>query len=229
MLSVASALICVLAVIGAILFRDYFSAENLDRLQAFVSQHWIAGALIFIAVCIVQVVVALIPGEAVEIAAGVIFGAWGGALICLIGITLGSVLVLLLVRKLGRRFVEALYPQEKIDSLPILNNPQKRNTLIALLFFIPGTPKDLFTYVIGLTNVSIPTYLLLTTVARIPSILMSTVGGDAFGEGKFWKGVIIFGVTALISGAGYLVYLWIQKRMKKKEKDGTADGSPPVP
>lgn len=228
-LSAVSVLLCVLAAVGAILFRDYFSAENVDRLHAFVSEHWLAGAAIFVFVCVVQVVVALIPGEAVEIAAGVIFGAWGGALLCLLGITLGSVLVILLVRKFGRRFVESLYPREKIDALPILNNPKKRNTLIALLFFIPGTPKDLLTYVIGLTEVSIPAYLLLTTVARIPSILMSTVGGDAFGEGKLWRGVIIFGATALVSGAGYLVYLWIQKRMKKKEKDGTADGSPPVP
>lgn len=218
-LSVASVLICALAVVGAILFRDYFSSENLDRLQAFVLEHWLAGILIFIGVCIVQVVIALIPGEAVEIAAGVIFGAWGGALLCLIGAVLGSILVILLVRKFGRRFVESLYPREKIEALPILNNPQKRNTLIALLFFIPGTPKDLMTYVIGLTEVSIPMYLLLTTVARIPSILMSTVGGDAFGEGKLWKGVVIFGATALISGAGYLIYLLIQKKMNKKKKD----------
>ena len=48
---------------------------------------------------------------------------------------------------------------------------------------------------------------------------MSTLGGDAFGEGQFFKGLVIFGVTALISGAGYLVYLLIQKGMnKRKEK-----------
>ena len=215
-LSIVSVLLCVLAAVGAILFRDYFSMDNLDRLQAFVAEHWIVGGLLFVAVCIIQVVIALIPGEAGEIAAGVIFGAWGGALLCLIGAILGSILVLLLVRKFGRKFVEALYPREKIDALPILNNPKRRNALIALLFFIPGTPKDLLTYVIGLTDVSIRQYVLLTTVARIPSILMSTVGGDAFGEGKFFKGLVIFGATALVSGAGYLIYLLIQKKSNKK-------------
>lgn len=217
-LSLVSVLLCVLAAVGAILFRDSFSAENLDRLQAFVAEHWIAGSLIFLAVCVVQVVVALIPGEAVEIAAGVIFGAWGGTLLCLVGITLGSVVVIVLVRKFGRGFVESLYPREKIDALPILNQPKKRNALIALLFFIPGTPKDLLTYVIGLTDVSIPSYLLLTTLARLPSILTSTLGGNAFGEGKLWQSVIIFGVTALVSGAGYLVYLLIQKKMGYKKE-----------
>ena len=215
-ISVASAVICVLAVVGAFLLKDYFSEENLQRLQDFVSEHWIAGALIFIGVCVIQVVIALIPGEAVEIAAGVIFGSFWGTVLCLVGITLGSVIVLLLVRKFGRKFVESLYPREKIDSLPVLNDKKKRNATIFLLFLIPGTPKDLITYIIGLTEVSVPMYILLTTAARVPSILMSTLGGDAFGEGEILKAVIIFGIAAIISGAGYLTYLLIQRKMNKK-------------
>ena len=215
-ISIASAVICILAVIGAILLKDYFSPENLERLKAFVDDHWLSGRLIFIAVCAIQVIIALIPGEAVEIAGGVIFGAWEGAFICLTGIMIGSVTAILLVRKFGRKFVESLYPREKIDSLPILNNPKKRNAVIALLFFIPGTPKDLITYIVGLTEVSVPMYILLTTAARFPSIIMSTLGGDAFGEGKFVKAVIIFAATAVISGVGYLIYVLIQKGMNKK-------------
>ncbi len=218
-ISVISAVICILGVVGAILFRDYFSPQNLDKLQAFVAEHWFLGTLIFIAICMIQVIVALIPGEAVEIAAGVIFGSWWGTVVCLIGITLGSCVVILLVRRFGRSFVESLYPRDKIDSLPILNNPKKRNAMIFLLFFIPGTPKDLITYIIGLTEVSIPMYILLTTVARIPSILTSTFGGDAVGEGKIIKAVIIFVITAVISGIGYLIYRIIQKNTGHKHKN----------
>ena len=216
-LSIASAVICVLAVVGIFLFRDYFSAENLENLQQFVSEHWLVGALIFVLVCVIQVVIALIPGEAVEIAAGVIFGAWWGTLLCLIGIMLGSVIVIVLVRKFGRKFVESLYPREKIDSLPILNDRKKRNATIFLLFLIPGTPKDLITYIVGLTEVSIPMYILLTAAARVPSILMSTLGGDAFGDGKILKAILIFAIAAVISGAGYIVYLIIQKNQNKKK------------
>ncbi len=215
-LSIISVVICVLTVVGIIVFKDYFSAEKLDKLQAFVGEHWLAGTLIFIGVCIIQVVFALIPGEAVEIAAGVIFGPWWGTVICLVGITLGSCLVILLVRRFGRGFVESLYPREKIDSLPILNDPKKRNVIIFLLFLIPGTPKDLITYIIGLTEVSIPMYIMLTTLARIPSIITSTFGGAAVGDGKILKAVIIFSITAVISGVGYLIYLFIQKKTSDK-------------
>lgn len=223
-ISITSVIICILTVAGVILFREHLTQENILRLRDYAFDHWLSGTLIFIAICVVQVVIALIPGEAVEIAAGVIFGPWLGLILCIVGITLGSIIVIVLVRKFGRRFVEALYPREKIDSLPVLNDPKKRNAMIFLLFFIPGTPKDLLTYIVGLTDVSIPMYIALTAVARVPSIVMSTLGGDAFGEGKIIKGIIIFGSAALISGAGYLVYVWIQKlHQKRKEKDKDKD------
>jgi uncharacterized membrane protein YdjX (TVP38/TMEM64 family) len=163
------------------------------------------------------VIVAFIPGELVEVAAGVMFGPVTGTLWCLVGISIGSVVAIVLVRRFGRKFVESLYPREKIDSLPILNDRKKRNAVIFLVFFIPGTPKDLLTYIVGLPEISVPMYLILATVARIPSVLMSTVSGDAFGDGKLVKALIIFSASAVISGIGYLIYMAIQKRMYNKK------------
>ena len=142
--------------------------DDPTKVREIIGDHYVLGALCMILISAVQVVVALIPGELVEISAGYVFGAWGGALLCLAGTTLGSVLVLLLVRRFGGRFVYAFYPKEKIDALPILRNPKKRNLLTLVLFLLPGTPKDLLTYGIGLTDMSIPSYLALTTVARFP-------------------------------------------------------------
>ncbi len=224
-LSIVSAVICILAVIGAFLLKDYLTKENIERFKLFVDEHWLAGACIFMSICFVQVVIAFIPGEAVETAAGLIFGPLWGTILALLGITLGSITVILLVRRFGRRFVESLYSREKIDSLPILNNPKKRNVMVFLLFFIPGTPKDLMTYIVGLTEMSVAMYVLLTTVARIPSVLMSTFVGDAVAEGKIIKAIVIFAVTAVISGAGYLVYLLIQKKMNKKREDKKTDNA----
>ena len=211
-----SVLSCVLAVIGFFYIRREFSDPDIVR--SWIDGHYVLGALVMLCVCIIQVVVALIPGELVEIAAGYIFGPWWGALLCLSGAMIGSVLVLLLVRRFGRNFVESLYPREKLDSLPILNDPSKRNALTALLFLIPGTPKDLLTYVIGLTEMSIPAYVILTAFARIPSILISTLGGDALVGDKLTRAIIFFIVAAVISIVGYLVYLYIQRRTTKKRK-----------
>jgi uncharacterized membrane protein YdjX (TVP38/TMEM64 family) len=102
--------------------------------------------------------------------------------------------------------------------LPILSDSKKRNAFIFLLFVIPGTPKDFITYIIGLTKISIPMYILLTFFARIPSIITSTFAGSSIGEGKLFQATIIMIITAVISGGGYLLYLYIQKRHAKKAK-----------
>lgn len=217
-LSIISAVFVVAAIVGGVLLYEY-----IDDLEAFAREHIVAGAMIFSLVCAVQVVFAFIPGEVVEVAAGVLFGPWWGTLFCLIAETAGSVIVILLVRKFGRRLVESLYPREKIDALPILNDRKKRNAFIFLLFAIPGTPKDFLTYIVGLTKVSIPTYILLTFFARIPSVITSTFAGSSIGDGKLIQAVIIFAATAVISGVGYLIYLAIQKKNANKSSENRSE------
>ena len=215
-LGIVSAVFVGLTVLGIFLFQEYLT--DAEYLRSLVGDHYVIAALICILVCAVQVVVALIPGEVVEIAAGYIFGAWGGAFLCLTGIVLGSITVLLLVRKFGRKFVYTFYPKEKIDKLPILNNPRKRNTLVLVLFLIPGTPKDMLTYAIGLTDMSIPLYVLLTTAARFPSVISSTLGGDAVGDRQYITAVIVFAVTVVVSLVGVIIYNRIQKKHEQQSQ-----------
>ncbi|MBE6597437.1 MAG: TVP38/TMEM64 family protein [Ruminococcaceae bacterium] len=204
----------ILAALGVVFIKNNFT--DVDNLKRFVEENYILSALALIIICALQVIIALIPGELVEIAAGYAFGAIEGSLICLTGITLGSILVILLTRKIGRRFIESLCPREKLDSLPILSDPRKRNFATALLFLIPGTPKDLITYVIGITEMSIPLYVLISTIARLPSIIISAIGGDALGNKKFIFAIVAFLISGAVSLAGYIVYkLVIEKREKK--------------
>ena len=208
-LSIISVIFVILTVVGTLLLQTYFDPEVI---RAYVKENVVLGTLLMLAVCVAQVVIALVPGEVVEIAAGYAFGPIGGLILCLVGSTLGSVIILLLVRRFGRKFVYVFYPKEKLDALALFKDSPKRNILTFFLFFIPGTPKDLLTYCIGLTNMSIPLYLLLTTVARIPSIITSTLGGDAVLEENYWLAIIVFGATALVSGIGLLIYHLIKKK-----------------
>ncbi len=212
-LSVISAVTCVLSIVGYLLLKQF---NDTNVLREWCAEHPVWGAACMIAICMIQVVIALIPGEVVEVAAGYVFGIWWGTLLCLVGMALGSVIAILLARRFGKGLVEALYSREKMESLPILNDPKKRNAMTAILFLIPGTPKDLLTYLIGLTEMSIPLYLLITLVCRIPSVIMSTISGSALGDDRIKRAVILFVITGVISACGYFLYLWIQKRSKKK-------------
>lgn len=216
-LSVVSALTCILSVVGYLLIKVKFGDTNV--LKEWVGEHPVLGTFVMLAVCCVQVVVAFIPGELVEVAAGYVFGTWWGTVICLLGALAGSVIAILLTRRFGRKLVESLYPKEKLNALPVLNDPSKRNAMTAILFLIPGTPKDFLTYIIGLTDMSIPLYILLTAFCRLPSIIMSTVSGHSLGENRIRHAVCFFVLSAVVSGCGYLIYLAIHKRQQRKKHD----------
>ncbi|MBQ8331221.1 MAG: TVP38/TMEM64 family protein [Clostridia bacterium] len=212
-LSLISVAAVALTVIGVLFLKREFNETNTDVLRAWADEHPLLGALLILVICALQVVVAFVPGEMVEIACGYIFGAVFGTILCLAGILLGSVCAMLLARRFGRKLVESFYPREKLESLPILNDPSKRNLATAILFLIPGTPKDLMTYIIGMTDMSIPLYLLLTGLCRLPSVLISTVGGDALGNNRWVQTIVFFALSAVFSLIGYFVYQIVQKRM----------------
>jgi len=221
--SLILAVLIILSVAGYFVIQTIIGENGFTNLVEMSGEHPYITALILAVINFLQVVIAFIPGEIVEQACGVLGPLWG-TLLCLFSTTLGSCFVLLLVRKFGRNLVYAIYPKEKIDSISFLHDPKKRNALTFTLFFIPGTPKDVLTYAIGLTDMSIPLYLALTTFARLPSILMSTVSGNWIsetlaGKGKIFEIIVLNLVSLILCGIGYLIYMLISKKHAKRKAE----------
>lgn len=204
---VLSALVCWFA--GRPLIR--FVREP-ERFQAWVDAQGVRAPLLFVGMVVLQIVVAIIPGEPLEIAAGYAFGALEGTLLCLIGALVGRVAVFLLVRRFGVRAVEVFFPLEKVQSLRFLQNEKKLTFWVFFLFFLPGTPKDVLCYIVGLTKISLRSWIIISTIAPIPSIITSTIGGSALGMGRYAFAAAVFGATLAISAAGLLVYRRVSRR-----------------
>ena len=130
-----------------------------ELFREWVDAHGICGNLAFLGMMFLQVVIAVIPGEPLEIGAGYAFGFWEGTLLCMLGIFLGSAVVFLLVRRFGTHLVEVFFDKEKIRSLKFLQESKKRDLLIFFVMFIPGTPKDLLSYFAGLTDITLSRWL----------------------------------------------------------------------
>lgn len=190
-----------------------------ELFRSWVDTHGFRGRLVFVGMVVLQVVIAIIPGEPLEIGAGYAFGFWEGTLLCLLGITLGSVLVFALVRRFGVRLVEVFFPRKDIRSLRFLHDDRRRNLLIFLAMLIPGTPKDLLSYFVGLTDIRFSHWVWIVVIARIPSIVTSTAGGDAMGEKKYLFAAVVFGATLLVSGVGIWIYRSICRRRQKREDE----------
>lgn len=176
-----------------------------------IGSYGIWGMLIFIGMVILQVVVAIIPGEPLELGGGYVFGAVLGTILTLIGILIGSIIVFLAVRYFGIKLIEAFFPEEKIKSLRFLQKSQKRDTLFFIVMMIPGTPKDLLTYFAGITNMKLSTWLIICTLGRIPSVITSTMGGAAVANGNYLLAAIILGVTVILSLLGFFIYMKLKK------------------
>ncbi len=186
-----------------------------EEFRGWVDSHGLFGKIAFIGMTVFQVIIALVPGEPLEIGAGYAFGAVEGTILCLIGIGIGSMLVFLLVKRLGIRFVEIFFSLDKIKELRILKKSRKRDLLMFLVFFLPGTPKDLITYFAGLTDIKLSYFILLTTIARLPSVVSSTVGGSALGVESYLTAIIVFAITLIVSAIGWVIYNFIIKEKRK--------------
>lgn len=214
---ISIAVVAVLAVLLTVFIARWLSSFSQDGFRDYIRSFGPLGWLVLLGLQFLQVFIALIPGELLETAAGYAFGPVAGTAICFVGVAAASSAVFLLTRKFGVKLVEVFVSRDKINELGFINTAQKRNMLVFLLFFIPGTPKDLLTYFIGLTDMKLGTFLAISMVARIPSVLSSTIGGHMLGEGQYGGALWLYGTTGIVSLIGIVVYNAIIKRRNNKE------------
>ena len=140
-------------------------------------------------------------------------------MICLAGCAVGSVVILVFVKKLGYKVVELFVSTEKINELRFINTDKKLESTCFLLYFIPGTPKDPLIFFFGLTRLSIPKFLILSSVARIPSIVTSTIGGHWIANGRFIKALVLYIIIGAVSLAGIFFYRSFMAKIREKHRE----------
>lgn len=173
--------------------------------KEYVDSIGVLGWFVTLGIQLLQIFVAFIPGEPVELMLGFVWGPWLGMITCLVGIFIGTLLIFLLVKRFGRPFVQKIVGERDLSTYKFLSDPRKIDLTIFILFFIPGTPKDALTYIAPLAPIKPVRYILIATFARIPSIITSTLLGDSIAEGDYLMSVIVFVITALISVIGIIV------------------------
>lgn len=196
----------------------YQFVSETAKMEALMSRGPYVGRLIYVLMAFLQVVIALIPGEPVEIAGGYVFGAVEGTILYLLGATLGSFLVFGIVRKFGSNLLELFFNRDTIKNLRFLQHSRRRTILLALIFILPGTPKDLLCYFAGLTDIPFKVWFWVCSVGRLPSVITSMMGGDALETRSYVDAIVVFAVTVGISMIGMLVYNGICKWHDKKQE-----------
>ena len=128
-----------------------------------------------------------------------------------------------MVKLLGKGLVVDVIGADKYNRLKFLKDPSKRDILIFLLMFIPGTPKDVLTYFSPLSGISAARFLIIASVARIPSVITSTYVGGTLAKGDILWAVTVFLIVGIISIGGIIAYNKIIDA-NNKEKNGQNNG-----
>lgn len=167
--------------------------------------------LVTIGLHIAQVLTAPIPGTAIDTVNGFLFGPWLGTIYSMVGLQLGALLMLLLVRKYGRPLAERFISSAELTKFD-QRVERSGAVIIFLVFLFPFMPDDLILVLAGLTSLSLTRILLLAFVGRLPGVFIANLlGSRAATFSRYeWLGIL---VVILVM----VVFFW-QKQAKLEEK-----------
>lgn len=220
--------IIVFLVIGVILtllflpeIKELGTDEGREEFKAFIDSLGIFGWLIGLGISILQTVVAFIPGEPIELLMGFVFGPWLGTFICLLASAISATAIFFIVRRFGMPFIKKTVGEEDLSRFKFLSNERRLELAVLILFLVPATPKDILLYIVPLANISYLRFIILTTFARIPSVITSTVLGGSVAEGEYLFAIIVFAVTAAVALVGVLFgNYYVKRKNSQRENDG---------
>jgi uncharacterized membrane protein YdjX (TVP38/TMEM64 family) len=184
------------------------------ELKGFIRSFGPYSPLAFILLQVLQVVVAPVPGGAVEFLGGYLFGVKAGFIYSMIGLLIGSWFAFSLARIFEKWAVEKFVSEQTLKKFDYLIGHEGL-ILSLLLFLIPGFPKDALCYILGLTPMHLGIFLIISTMGRIPGTLMATLQGAKAFDHQYKAFLILLGVSALIILVFYIYHEEIHKLVKK--------------
>ncbi len=217
---IALILIIAILVIATIymmpIIKQINTPEGQEEFKAKITNSGITGILILFGLELAQIVLAILPGEPIEILAGICFGPIWGTIFLMISVFIVTCIIYFLVKKFGRDFIYEFFPKEKVNKLEnskLFKDEKKIELVMIILFLIPGTPKDLLVYIGGLLPIKTSRFLAISTLLRFPSIISSTIAGANIIEGQWKAGILAYIITFAIT---FIVIFIINKLDKNK-------------
>lgn len=217
-ISVLKILLLLLIVVGIPLYLYFFrldflkSFNDVDAIVALLNQHKSKSIIIYISFQILQVVISVIPGQVVQMAAGYLFGFWQALLFALSGAVIGTSISFWLAKLLGRDFLHIFFGEEKMNYYIERLNSNRAYTLVFFLYLIPGLPKDMISYAAGASEMRFKAFITLSTVGRLPGMIGCLLMGT-MAESENYVGV---GIIAAIAIVACILCLIFRKKINTK-------------
>lgn len=196
--------------------KDLSSIEGQIAFKEKVDNSGMFGLLSLFGLQVAQIFLIIVPGEPIEILAGMCYGGFWGTIFIMVSAFIISTTIFFLVRKFGRKFVYDFCDEKKvakIENSKLFHNPNKIELIMLILFLIPGTPKDLLVYIAGLLPIKPIRFILISSLARFPSVISSTLAGENLAIGDWKMSIILYAAVLIIVG---IIIFFINKFDKDK-------------
>jgi len=196
------------------LMKVYHLYQDQEAFKKVISSYGAYAPLAYVLLQILQVVIAPIPGGAIEFLGGVLFGVKAGLIYSMIGLIFGSWLAFGLARIFEKVAVEKFVSEETRKKFDYLVE-HEGVILSFILFLLPGFPKDALCYILGLTPMHLGIFLIISTVGRIPGTLMATLQGAKAFEHQYYTFGILLAASGLIILVFYIYHEEIHNLVKR--------------
>ena len=208
-------IIVIIAMIGMTVYlfpvmKNLSTYEGQIAFKEKVNNSGVWGFLALLGLQFAQIFLVVLPGEPLEILAGMCYGAVGGMFFTFFSVALTTTVIYLLVRKFGKELIYDSFGKEKIEKIEnskAFQNPKNLEFIFAICFAIVGTPKDLLTYLGALFPIKPIRFIAIATFCRFPSIISSTIVGQYFSQGNWKVSIIVYLITFAIT----ILMIWLVK------------------
>lgn len=216
-----------LAIYGCVMLYPIFSRMQKDReylnevlmhIRSYGNISW----LILIGMQIVQTILAIIPAGPVVILTGMLYPPVIAVIICLVGQTLGALVVIGLVKLFGYSFLALFVDPEQSKKFKILDDGTRCGVLMFSYLLIPFLPKDPIAFLVPFTKVRVRYFILIYTFARLPMTIVSVIFGNSLVTGNYVASIVIGSISFLLAIICFIfnkkIVAWLDQFASKKSR-----------
>jgi uncharacterized membrane protein YdjX (TVP38/TMEM64 family) len=184
---------------------------------------WMAP-LVFILIQALQVIISPIPGEITGPVGGALFGTLWGLIYSTIGLTIGTLACFGAGRRWGEPLVRPWLSEHHWNRMNFVIEAEGA-ILCLILYLIPGFPKDIVSYLFGISPMPFWLFAAVSTIGRVPGTWISSYFGAHVAEQQYIYAVAFLAIVLAICLPVYYYRERILRRFQRKKLDGNAKAS----
>lgn len=174
--------------------------RSIDGAKDFLDDYKEYSYVVYVILQVIQVVVTILPQQFTQLAGGYFFGPVITIVLSVLGMLIGTFISYYLSKLLGKEFIYKSIGKEQFEKYQSVFTGKRANIATALVYVIPGLPKDLFAYIAGIAGMRLIPFLIISTICRLPGVLISIFAGKFISEKSWVMLIIVLCIGAIFVG-----------------------------